>query len=268
MKRFFAQVLSLLSLSLHAQDSLRRSDVYRFADASLYTYSQPIRWSGKDWLTLGGVIGGTAALTLLDEPIRTFFVRTKASFPAELDEIGYHYGKPYAAFAFTGGFYLVGLIINDRWAKDTGINLGATLLTSGLIQTLLKDVVGRARPSTETGAYDFIIPAKGHIGYHSFPSGHVAVALGISMVLAKRIDYVPVKILLYSLAATTAISRMYSDAHWFSDLAFGVALAYYCNQTVVRRLGLDQKASTNRNRQKISWNFNFGGNGIAVTGRF
>lgn len=253
--RYITRLLILLLLATSsltkAQDSLIISnDIYRFADGVSYTYSQPLRWKQKNWITWAGLLAGTALITLADEPVKDLFDGAEGKFFERIERIGFHYGKPYSAFAFTGTFYLGGLILNNRWAKDTGIGLGATLLTSGLLQTFMKDAVGRARPGTEVGPYRFK-PFSQDVGYHSFPSGHMSVAFGISLVMARRIHYIPVKIFFYSLAASTAISRLYSDAHWISDIAFGGALAWFCGETVLKRLSVNRNRARRNNR--LSW---------------
>ena len=263
MRALLFAILLNTACPLWAQDSLYRSDIHRFADATIHTYTRPLHWKQKQWLTFGGIIAGTAAITLLDEPVRNFFVHTQDGFPDFIESVGYHYGKPYSAVIFSGGFYLAGMILNDRWSKETGLNLGVTLLTSGLLQTVLKDVVGRARPGTGLGPYEFKIPSEGEIAYHSFPSGHSAVAFGITLVMARRIASQPIKILFYALAASTALSRMHADAHWFSDIAFGAALAWVCDDTVRRRLLVNRT----RNRA-ISWKLTPSLRGIGVVGRF
>lgn len=265
MRVLFIIIGVLVTSSLAAQDSVYRSDAHRFVDATLHTYSRPLHWKKAQWLTFGGILAGSAALSLLDKPVHNLFVRTEAHFPDLVEAIGYHYGKPYSAFIATGGFYLVGLILNDRWAKDTGLSLGVTLLTSGLLQTVLKDVAGRARPDTGVGPYNFKIPSAGDIAYHSFPSGHSAVAFGITLVLARQIHSKPVKILLYALAGSTVLSRLHTDAHWLSDIAFGAALAWACNDTVRRRLSFNRHQKQSR---KISWSVTPTSNGLGVVGKF
>lgn len=251
-----------------AQDSLlRKSDLSRFTDASIYTFARPLRWKGKDVAKLGILIGTTAAITLLDEPVRDLFKRHESTVPEEVEVIGYHFGKPYSAVAVTGTFYLAGLVFKNKWAKETGINLGVTLLTSGLLQTLSKDLIGRARPGTEQGPY-FFKSFSGKAAYHSFLSGHVSVAYGISLVIGSRVDSVPVKILVYSLAASTAVSRMHTDAHWLSDIAFGAALAWFCNQTASKRLAETRNGIPKRDLPDITWRVVPAPNGLALVGRF
>lgn len=231
-------LLVLIPQFAHCQSSktwFKESDVYRFGDGIVYTYSNPTRWDKKDWMTLGGVLIATAGLTLVDEPVHKFWLRQDSKFLDGVERIGYHYGKPYSAFIATSGFYLTGLLINDRWSKDTGLALGVSLLTSGLLQTFLKDAIGRARPGTGLGAFSFN-SFSGSPAYHSFPSGHLSVAFSISHVLARRINYLPVKIVFYSLAAVTAVARQYSEAHWVSDLAFAGSLAWSCAETAMHRI--------------------------------
>ncbi len=234
--RILLLIIFIPVLGFAQQDSLqRRRDIFRFADGIIYTYSAPLRWEGNDWLKFGGVLAGTAALSLLDEPVRKFWQQQDSPFLDGVERVGFHYGKPYSATIFTGGFYLAGVLFKNEWCKETGLVLGTTLLTSGLLQTIMKDVIGRARPVTEVGPYKFKSLSKSP-AYHSFPSGHASVALAISLVLAKRIDNVPIKIFFYALATTTAVSRMYIDAHWFSDIVIGGVLGWFCADAAIQRI--------------------------------
>jgi membrane-associated phospholipid phosphatase len=221
-------------------DTLRkRPDVLRFADGVLYTSTAPGRWEGKDWLLFGGVVATTAALLVVDEPLHRFWVKQDSRFLDGIERIGYHYGKPYSAVTFTAGFYVAGLIFNNAHARETGLLLGASLLTSGFAQTIMKDAVGRARPGTGIGNFSFE-PFSNDPAYHSFPSGHSAVAFAISLVIARRTDHMPVKLLFYGLSATTVVSRMYSGSHWFSDIAFGGMLAWFCADVAIERMQVNR----------------------------
>jgi membrane-associated phospholipid phosphatase len=216
-------------------DSVRQRDSFRFADGVVYTYTSPSRWKGKDWIKLGGVLVGTAALTLADQPLRNFWVNQDSKVLDGINTVGYHYGKPYSAALFTGGFYLAGMLFKSEWAKETGLMLGTSLLSAGLLEMTLKPVVGRARPSTGEGNYELTFFNK-EAGFHSFPSGHASMAFTISMVMVRRVESVPVKIFFYSLAASTAVCRLYSDAHWISDVAFGGTIAWFCSDVALKRI--------------------------------
>lgn len=218
-----------------SDSSKRRADVLRFADGVVQTYTAPLRWKSKDWLKFGGILATTAALTTADQPVRAFWSAQNSKTFDRINEIGYHYGKPYSAFIFSGSFYAVGMLFKDQWARETGLALSTSLLTTGLMEMGLKPLIGRARPSKEEGNYSMRFFNE-EAGYHSFPSGHSSIAFTISFVMAKRTKSIPLKIFFYSLATSTAVCRLYSDAHWVSDIAFGSALAWYASEAAIERL--------------------------------
>ena len=235
--RSFFVLLTVMPSFVYGQaDSLRkRPDVLRFADGVVYTVVSPARWDGRDWLVLGGFLAGTAALTMVDQPVHNFWGDHNNRFLDGVERVGYHYGKPYSAVAFTGGFYLAGMLLKNQWAKETGLMLGTSIFSSSLVMSVLKSTIGRRRPVPGADPFEFSLFNESP-EYHSFPSGHSSVAFGISIVLAKRIDNVPLKIFFYSLAGTTVVSRMYSDSHWLSDMAFGGVLAWFCADTAMTRI--------------------------------
>ena len=247
-----------------AQLAKKRSDLYKFGDGVIYSYSRPLHWKGNDLAKFAGLVGVTAAASLLDRPVKRLFENRNDNILNAIERTGYHFGKPYSAFIFTGGFYLFGLVTDNRWSKDTGILLGVTLLTSGVLQTLAKDAFGRARPDTGFDPYYFK-PFSQDAGFHSFPSGHFAVAFGIAHIVANRTDSVPLKIVAYTLAGTTFVSRLYHDAHWFSDMIFGRALAYFFGNTAIKRFAIWEGS---REEKKVSWNLLPHPHGISITGRF
>jgi membrane-associated phospholipid phosphatase len=238
MKPFLACIFFFSVFTANAQIDtvyVQRMDAVRGLDVIGHTFSAPVRWKGKDWLKIGGVVVGTAAATLLDKPLQDLFTKHDSKFLDGVERVGYHYGKPYTAIGVTGGFYVAGVILKNEWAKETGLMLASALTTSNLITTFFKNAVGRARPITGLDNYD-IRPFSDYASHHSLPSGHTTVAFTISTVLAKQVQSVPLKIVFYSLASITAASRMYMDAHWFSDVAFGGTIAWFCADAAFKRL--------------------------------
>jgi membrane-associated phospholipid phosphatase len=250
---FLLVILFLLPSFLRGQvDSLRyRPDALRFADGVLFAYSAPARWDAKDWVTLGGLVVGTSALSFVDQPVRSFWQRHDNRFLDGVERVGYYYGKPYTAIGITAGFYLSGMIFESEWAKETGLVLGTSIFSSSLLMGVLKNVTGRARPGPEVDNMEFK-PFHKSSAFHAFPSGHSSIAFGISLVLAKRVENVPLKILFYSLAGTTAVSRMYSDQHWVSDIGFGGMLAWFCADAALSRLRVN-RFRTVRRKDGMVW---------------
>ncbi|WP_257669879.1 phosphatase PAP2 family protein [Parapedobacter tibetensis] len=242
-------------------------DAIRFADGFVHTAISPIRWKGGDWLKAGGVVVGTALVSLADKPVRRFWQNRGGAVWDGVERAGFHYGKPYAAFAMTGGFYLAGLVCKSEWAKETGLILGVAYLTSGLVQTGMKSIAGRARPATEVGPWRFD-PFSSEAAYHSFPSGHIQIALVSAMVLARRVENPVLKVIFYSTAGVTAVGRMYSDSHWLSDLAFGAAISWFCTDAVLKRMGTNKYTHPWKKKQSVVWNFVPSPQGIAIVGKF
>jgi membrane-associated phospholipid phosphatase len=227
--RICSSLLFCLCLFQHSYaqyDSVRRSDVIRFADGAQHNFTSPIRWQQRDWIKAGAVVLGTAAISIADMPINLFWHGKSSSTMDVVNDLGNSYGKPYSAYIVTGGFYLTGMVIKNEWVKETGLMLGTALLTSGVIESIAKPLFGRARPEATLDSYDFH-PLSGEAKFHSLPSGHAAIAFTISFVLAKRVHSTPLKILFYSLAASTAFCRLYSNAHWFSDVGLGAVIAWF-----------------------------------------
>ena len=243
------------------------NDFLRFADASLYTWSGPLRWDGRDWAKLGGTIAGSALLALADQPVRDFWHQRDGSVWEAIETAGFHYGKPYAAFAITGGFYLSGIVFKNEWARETGLILGSAFLTSAAVQTIMKTAVGRARPGTNVGNWAFK-PFSDLPDYHSFPSGHMQVALATALVLGRRVEHPVLKIFFYAAAGTTFISRMHSDAHWISDLAFGGAISWFCADAVIRRMEYNKSNAPFRKKPRISWELAPSVSGLSLRGTF
>ena len=246
MRKFWVVLFLLPSLVTAQIDTVnvKQWDGVRVVDAAAYTLTSPARWKGKDFLKVGAVVIGTAAVTLLDEPVRDFWQGKDSKALDRFERIGNHYGKPYSAIAITGGFYLTGLVLKNDWAKETGLMLASGLGSSTVVQTFFKNAIGRARPNLNIGNYQ-ADPFNSDSPYHSAPSGHTTVAFTTSLILARQVEPVPVKIFFYSLATLTAASRMYLDVHWISDIAFGGAIAWFCADAAVKRI------EANRFRQVV-----------------
>lgn len=244
---FVLMLLPSVVFSQHG-DSIKRADVLRFADGVYRTYTSPLGWKKKNWTEFAVVAAGTAAVSLLDRPVNSFWTQQDHLLLDRVNTVGYHYGKPYAAFLFSGSFYSAGVLFKNKWARETGLALGTALLSVGLLEMGLKPLIGRARPEFERGNYYFE-PMNDRVSLHSFPSGHSSIAFTISFVMAKRSDALGAKIFFYSLGGATAICRLYSNAHWISDITFGSVLAWYVSDSVIKRL--------NENRLKIPRKTNY-----------
>ncbi len=190
----------------------------------------PIHWKGKQWIGLG-VVAGAGFLTYSnDRVIRDFFQSHQDKTTTDISRYGLEpWGSGIYSVPFLGGMYLIGRIsANDR-TSATALTAGkAALITSVLVQ-VTKQLTHRHRPFQDDPAspnnWDGPI-SDWH--YNSFPSGHSAFTFAIASVIAseyKTTTWVPV--LCYSIATATALSRIYQDRHWASDVLIGSAVGYF-----------------------------------------
>lgn len=229
------------------------------------SFTQPLRWKKDDFLTAAGVVAGTGLLYFADNEARPFFARQEKDIPSGIRHFGFYLGKPQTFFAFTAGVYGFGLITDNEKVRRAGILVLSGAISSGLIQSVSKTVVGRSRPSNgEHDEFDFY---SNEAGFHSFPSGHSVLAFTIAHAVAKQFDNFWAKAGIYAVGSITPISRLWSEAHWISDVGLGMVLG------VVVVDGIDnfmnKKAYYGYQKPKnISWNLRAGYKTLGIVGTF
>lgn len=212
---------------------LVKYDFIKSLDDGWEILKAPAHFSGKDWATVGAVIGGTALSMLLDDEIRSTVAKNHTPAMDNITKVGRYYGEIVPAVSLSAGIYATGLIFKERSVSLTGRLLAESLLYAGTINALLKVLFSRSRPSNNNGNMDFG-NYKFKDDYYSLPSGHTTVAFTVSTVLAERINNIYATIGLYGLAALTAYQRIYDDRHWFSDTVLGAAIGIFISRAVVQ----------------------------------
>lgn len=217
-------VFLLLSTStLFAQNDYT---LRQFKNESVDFINQPGKWDGNDWLKIGLAGAATFLVMQADQTVRDDFMKDRGfvnSFPIE---VGRMYGELYSPLIFAGAFGLNGILGNDKSSKKIGYEIIQTTIYAGAITTALKLAFGRARPFTEKGSKSFGGWSLFDDSFHSLPSGHATIAFSISTVLAKNAKSDLVKVICYIPALLTAISRVYQDKHWASDVFLGGLIGY------------------------------------------
>ena len=139
------------------------------------------------------------------------------------------FGAEYS-FGVLGGFYLAGVVFEDR-AKAVGLDgLAASLIASGMITPVLKVAVGRRRPSQSERVYTF----RPFSGSDSFPSGNTTQAFATASVIAAHYDPLWVKMIAYGVATSVGLARVDRNAHFASDVAAGALIGAAVGSAVVR----------------------------------
>ena len=139
------------------------------------------------------------------------------------------------------GFYdmaLLGVVAGTGYAlrndklKDTAFLAVESFLAANAVDTVLKYSIGRARPYTGSGKASFV-PFSLKNSHASFPSGHTTSAFSIASVFATQYDSTLVGVIAYGTASSTALSRIYSNNHWPTDVFAGAILGTITGRAVV-----------------------------------
>ena len=107
--------------------------------------------------------------------------------------------------------------------KDAFLGVSSTML----ITEVIKCSVGKTRPNT--GRRDF----EPFSGYKSFPSGHATGAFALATAVSEH--YPKYKVYVYTIATLVAVSRLYEDKHWITDVAVGSAIGHYGTKFVLKK---------------------------------
>jgi undecaprenyl-diphosphatase len=117
----------------------------------------------------------------------------------------------------------LGFLVHS-WQRGALLVL-VTVAGAGLLNSLLKQTFGRARPAPY---FDYPLPAS-----NSFPSGHAFFAAsligGLTVLLSARVRSFPLRVVLWvvalSLILLIGFSRVYLGVHYPSDVFAGYAVA-------------------------------------------
>ncbi len=232
-----------------------------------HSYTRPFHWKGKQWADFGTVVGGTGLVYLFDDNTSRFIRNNREGVPRWLRDYGELYGSPENNYIATTGVYLTGLFLKDEKLRRTGVLLIASATSAGLLQQVLKSVVGRARPLAELGK-DTFDPFNSSRNFHSFPSGHAILAFTNAYAIAKQFKNPWIKAGIYTVGAIPGISRVWDGQHWLSDMVFAFAISIATVESIDRYLDSKYDQKYNNQSKKVSWNLTFGPGQLGLNLRF
>lgn len=178
------------------------------------------------WLPAVLALLGFAALPL-DLPLARWFQADEC--PRELGRL-FHLAETYAHGFGVAAILLTALVLDWR-RRALFPRVVATVASAGLLANLLKMSLPRARPHAFSLAgsvwQTFGKPAAGQhaSNFESFPSGHMAAAVALTAVLIWL--YPRGRWLFIGFALLAGAQRMYSAAHFLSDVAWGAAVGSF-----------------------------------------
>lgn len=140
--------------------------------------------------------------------------------------------------------YVVGRLARIDRLADLGLHGEEAIFVGNVINTVIKDVVGRARPYAvaDTNARDYQLFRGYRKGrdYSSFPSGHALAAFAAAAAVTNEMArwwpgsqwYVGTA--MYGGASAVAFSRLYNNQHWASDVIMAAGIGTFAGNKVVR----------------------------------
>jgi len=138
------------------------------------------------------------------------------------------------------GSVVVTRLLAPRPVADAALRIALSYAAADGVESVIKPLVGRHRPSDGRGPWRFR-PFRNQEEWHSFPSAHVVHNLSLATALAIETQRRWVEIPAYGLSALVGAQRVYTGAHWGSDVVASAALAIgvaRITDGVLRRRGL------------------------------
>jgi membrane-associated phospholipid phosphatase len=127
------------------------------------------------------------------------------------------------------GMFGIGLIKGDSTLIRNAVEIGASVVSSTIVCTILKKAVKRTRPYTTYPDLEELTTE----GSYSFPSNHTSGAFSLATSLSLEYPKWYVIVPSYTWASAVAYSRMDLGVHYPSDVLMGAVLgagsAYLCH---------------------------------------
>lgn len=229
-------------------------DVWNATRDFAAVWTSPFRGTGKDYLIVGGVLAGAAALSPVDDEVDRWAIRNRDRGFLDAIRPFRRGGKLYSINElgpYVAGLYVVGVATRHRGIRDGIFGCVAAYGANTTIRhQAVYRLIGRDRPETiknpfdpgvtptppaqQGDQYDFAIPSKGW-GQHSFPGGHVATMATCASFLSHRFEMGAVEPVLAGLVTVMGIGRLADRGHWLSDQVVGTAFGFAVGREVAHR---------------------------------
>lgn len=233
-KSVFVSLVLLLSILANAQssDTLTKARIDGKYFKSYLTDARdiaiaPIKWSGKEWIAAGAVVGGTVLLYQYDLEIRNYFQSKQTPLGQDISKYVLEpWGNNYT-FATMALFYGQGLIWKNERSKKVALLGVKAYVLAGFYVTIPKMLLNRHRPYHDDPPNPYNWDGPSSPFYKSFPSGHTTTVFAVAAVVASEYqETIWVPIVTYTIASMAGLSRMYDDKHWSSDVFFAAAFGW------------------------------------------
>ena len=147
------------------------------------------------------------------------------------------------AFIIGTTMYVTGRVTKEEHLAELGLHGTEALLLGEFAGGVLKGLIGRQRPYVtpqNSHSFGFLRGFGGGDKFRSFPSGHsLAAFAAAAAVSSETSEWWPstrwiIGPAMFGGATLTAVSRMYDNRHWASDVIVGAGLGTFAGLKVVR----------------------------------
>lgn len=153
----------------------------------------------------------------------------------------------YIVPAFGAG-YAVARVAGRTQLAAAVARIAAGYFAADAVGSILKPAVGRRRPGAG-GAWQFrSLRVDESSEWHSFPSGHAVHALALAAGIAAEARRPWVSVVAYSAAGLVGLQRIYTGAHWPSDVVASGIIGVVAGTSTVRWLRRRQDIAEGRSR--------------------
>ncbi|GAM10827.1 PAP2 superfamily protein [Geobacter sp. OR-1] len=210
-----------------------KSAAVRIADEAVEIGKAPFGIENNGLLTTALVAGSIAVTALYDEDIRDKVATRKGGNLDRAADIGSFVGDPFVHLGIAAAVYSGGILGDSPKYKELGEMLGEAALLADASTLILKQTIGRGRPSASGDSGSFR-PFQFRTDYDSLPSMHTASSFAMASVVASAADSPITAIASYAAATFVGFSRIYQNKHWASDILLGAAIGELCGRVVTR----------------------------------
>lgn len=227
-------ICSALSSSASTPDSVVYPELNKTYLKSYYYDSKsfivsPAKWKARQWIEFGAITSAGILVYTQDEKIQKYFVGHQSETADNLSKYIFEpIGNGIGTSVIIGGLYLGGKLANNKRLSGTSLTAAKAFVVSAVFTRIVKQITHRHRPyQDEIPDHTIWEGPFADIHYNSFPSGHSTAAFSLATVFALEYSHtVWVPALAYTLAAGTAVSRLYDNDHWASDVVIGSAIGF------------------------------------------
>lgn len=235
--RLFLPLVVSLALSIPPCASAQVfEDSLKASEAPLFT--------AEDAFFAGGVIFATLAVAPIDKRIADYVQGERPqqnSFFRKVAVIVEAIAEP-GALLIGGGLYGIGRLADNERMADLGLHGTEAIVVGILLTSAIKVGAGRQRPYVNRDrphSFGFLRGWKQE-QYRSFPSGHSLIAFAAAAAVTNETKrwwpnsawYIGPA--MYGGALLVALSRMYDNKHWASDVMIGGLIGTFAGLKVVK----------------------------------